>query len=338
MNMQVNRQRRSGSAAAPERRRTTRRVRVAAAGTAALTIVGGGIATAATGGFGNHTVGTQYANGLQISDNQVIKPIGDRLMTQYGKFMGSTVSADGRFLAASSADKSVVLQVFDLAANKLIYRVGKAAGVDQKLADGSVGQEGPTYSPDGRFLWLSQQDALTLFPVNPDGTLGTATRFPLPQVDGHSALPGKSVYSPDGSTLYVAVNGQNSVVALDPATGTVKQTWNVGIAPRHLTFVSDIDTAAPSSGVRSIDVGLHPTALYAAGNALFVANTNSDTVSVVDTRKDAVVQTIATQPWPKAKVGYGPTGITLAKDGRLLVTLGRANAVAVYRYAGTPQA
>ncbi|GAA2492623.1 bifunctional YncE family protein/alkaline phosphatase family protein [Terrabacter carboxydivorans] len=378
--MQVTRQRLSGSGSAPERRRTTRRVRVAAAGTAALTIVGGGIATAATGGFGNHTVGTEYANGLQVSDNQVIKPIGDRIMTQYGKFMGSTVSADGRFLAASSADKSVVLQVFDLAAGKLIYRVGKAAGVDQKLTDGSVGQEGPTYSPDGKFLWLSQQDALTRFPVNADGTLGTATRFPLPQEGGKSALPGKSVYSPDGSTLYVAVNGQNTVVALDPATGAVKQTWHVGTAPRHLTFVggklyvsneggrqakpgeptinsygtdvpadpylgttttgtvSVIDTAAPSSAVRSIDVGLHPTAMYAAGNALFVANTNSDTVSVVDTRKDAVVQTIATQPWPKAKVGYEPTGIALTKDGRLLVTLGRANAVAVYRYAGTPQA
>ncbi len=378
--MKVTRHRRSASGPAPERRRTTRRVRVAAASTAALTIVGGGIASAATGAFGNHTVGTQYANGLQISDNQVIKPIGDRIMTQYGKFMGSTVSADGRFLAASSADKKVVLQVFDLAANKLIYRVGKAAGVDQTLSDGSVGQEGPTYSPDGKFLWLSQQDALTRFPVNADGTLGTATRFPLPQVDGHSALPGKSVYSPDGSTLYVAVNGQNTVVAIDPATGTVKQTWKVGIAPRHLTFVggklyvsneggrhakpgeptinsygtdvpadpylgasttgtvSVIDTAAPSRGVRSIDVGLHPTALYAAGNALFVANTNSDTVSVVDTRKDAVVQTIATQPWPKAKVGYEPTGIALTKDGHLLVTLGRANAVAVYRYAGTPQA
>ncbi len=216
--MQVTRQRLSGSGPAPERRRTTRRFRVAAAGTAALTIVGGGIATAATGGFGNHTVGTEYANGLQVSDNQVIKPIGDRIMTQYGKFMGSTVSADGRFLAASSADKKVVLQVFDLAAKKLIYRVGKAAGVDQTLSDGSVGQEGPTYSPDGKFLWLSQQDALTRFPVNADGTLGTAQRFPLPQVGGHSALPGKSVYSPDGASLYVAVNGQNTVIALDPAT------------------------------------------------------------------------------------------------------------------------
>ena len=376
--MQVTRQRRA-SGPGPEQGRTNRRVRIALASTAVLTIAGGGIASAATDVFGNHTVGTEYANGLQISDNQVIKPLGDRLMTEYGKFMGSTVSSDGRFLAASSADKGVVLQVFDLAAHKLIYRVGKAAGVDQTLPDGTVGQEGPTYSPDGKFLWLSQQDALTRFPVNPDGTLGAATRFPLPQVNGHSALPGKSVYSPDGSTLYVAVNGQNSVMALDPATGVVKHTWAVGIAPRHLTFVGNklyvsneggrqarageptinsygtdvpadprlgttttgtvsvIDTAAPSTAVKTVGVGLHPTAMYAAGSALFVANTNSDTVSVIDTAKDSVVQTIATQPWPKAKVGYEPTDIALTKDGHLLVTLGRANAVAVYRYSNKPQ-
>ena len=49
------------------------------------------------------------------------------------------------------------------------------------------------------------------------------------------------------------------------------------------------------------------------------------------------MQTIATQPWPSSSVGYEPTGITLTEDGHLLVTLGRANAVAVYRYGGTPQ-
>ncbi len=377
--MQVTRRRRPTSGAGPEQGRARRTVRIAATGTALLTLAGGGIAFASTGIFGNRTVGTQYADGLQISDNQVIKPLGDRLMTEYGKFMGSTVSPDGRFLAASSADKGVVLQVFDLAAHKLIYRVGTASGVDQTLADGTVGQEGPTYSPDGKFLWLSQQDALTRFPVNANGTLGTATRFPLAQVNGHSALPGTTTYSPDGSTLYAALNGQNSVVALDPATGVIKQTWNVGIAPRQLRFVgtklyvsneggrhakpgeptinsygsdvpadqyrgtsttgtvSVIDTAVPSTAVKSIAVGLHPTALYAAGNALFVANTNSDTVSVIDTTRDAVVQTIATQPWPESKVGYEPTGIVLTKDGHLLVTLGRANAVAVYRYGNRPQ-
>ncbi|MBV9805571.1 MAG: hypothetical protein JO286_00240, partial [Solirubrobacterales bacterium] len=344
-----------------------------------MILAGAGVAYASTVGFGDNQVGTEYANGIQVSDDQIIKPIGDRLLTQFGKFMGSTVSPDGRFLAATSADKSVVLQIFDLSSYKLIWTVGSASAINQKLTDGTVGQVGPTYSPDGNFLWLPEQDGLTRFPVNADGTLGSPTTVSIPVVDGHSALVGQTKYSPDGSTLYAALNGQNTVVALDPSTGVVERTWNVGIAPRELTFVgsklyvsneggrqaqpgdttmgsygtqvpangylgtsttgtvSVIDTANPSAAVGSIAVGLHPTAMYESGNALFVANTNSDTVSVIDTAADQVVQTIETKPWPSSTVGYEPDGIALTKDGHLLVTLGRANAVAVYRYDGTPK-
>lgn len=214
------------------------RGRYVLAGATALALAGGGMAAyATTVGFGTNQVGTEYANGLQVSDDQVIKPIGDRLATNYGKLIGSTVSPDGRFLAATSADKSVVLQVFDLATYRLLWRVGTASGVDERLSDGSVGQEGPTYSPDGRFLWLPETNGLTRFPVNADGTLGAPTTIKLPKVDGASALPGKAAYSADGSTLYVPLNGQNTVVALDPATGAVRQTWNVGIAPREVAVV-----------------------------------------------------------------------------------------------------
>src|SRR5215472_16607272 len=368
-----------------------RRLRIAVAGTAAILAVGGGMtAYASTVGFGNNQVGTQYPNGIQVSDDQIINPIGDRLLTQFGKFMGSTVSPDGKFLAATSADKPVVLQIFDLSSYKLIWTVGSASGVNQTLSDGTVGQEGPTYSPDGKFLWLPEQDALTRFPVNADGTLGTPTRFSLPTVGSHlsgnnratvpnSALVAQTAYSPDGSTLYAALNGQNTVVALDPNTGAVKQTWNVGIAPRELKFVgsklyvsdeggrqaqtgdttmdsygtqvpadgylgtsttgavSVIDTTNPSAAVGSIAVGLHPTAMFVKDNALFVANTNGDTVSVIDTTVDQVVQTIETKSWPESTVGYQPDGIALTKDGHLLVTLGRANAVAVYHYDGAPK-
>jgi YVTN family beta-propeller protein len=185
---------------------------------------------------------------------------------------------------------------------------------------------------------------------------------------------GQTTYSPDGSTLYAALNGQNTVVALDPGTGTVEHTWNVGIAPRELAFaggklyvsdeggrqakpgdttmdsygtavpangylgtsatgaVSVIDPANPSAPVGSIAVGLHPTAMHAVGNALFVANTNSDTVSVINTTANQVEQTIETKPWPESSVGYQPDGIAMTKDGHLLVTLGRANAVAVYQH------
>jgi YVTN family beta-propeller protein len=69
----------------------------------------------------------------------------------------------------------------------------------------------------------------------------------------------------------------------------------------------------------------------------FVANTNDDTVSVIDTTTNQVVQTIDTRPWPQSAVGYAPDGIAMTQDGHLLVSLGRANAVAVYHYDGTPQ-
>jgi YVTN family beta-propeller protein len=390
--MQVKRHRRSDGKLTLPRRVGGLRVRTIAAGATAIALIatGTGIAYASTNGFGTDEVGQHVPQGIVVSDDQIIHPIGERLLTQFGKFMGSTVSPDGRFLAATSADKSVSLQIFDLSSYKLIWTAGTAPVINQTLTDGTVGQEGPTYSPDGKFLWLGQQDAVTRFPVNSDGTLGTPTRFPLPQVGTHlagnsrtptpnSALAGQIAYSPDGSTLYAALNGQNAVVAMNPDTGAVEQTWNVGIAPRELAFVGNtlyvsdeggrqaqsgdttmdsygtqvpanpylgtsttgevsvIDTSDPSAPVGQIAVGLHPTAMYVSGNALFVANTNSDTVSVIDTTSNQVVQTIDTQPWPESSVGYEPDGIALTSDGHLLVTLGRANAVAVYRYDGTPK-
>ena len=373
--MHVTRQRRS----AEVHHLLGRRPRILVAAAAALAVAGSGAAYGSSAVFGHQLVGNDYADGLQISDNQVLKPLGDRLLTKYGKFMGSTVSPSGRFLAASSADRSVALQVFDVTTYKLIWTVGSAAGVSQKVTDGTVGQEGPTYSPDGTRLWLPQANGITRFPVNGDGTLGAPTTIALAKENGASALPGKAVYSADGTTLYVPLNGQNKVVALDPTTGQVTNTWTVGTAPRQLALVgtklyvsneggrparggeatinsygtqvpadpvlgttttgtlSVIDTAAPTNPVGTIDVGLHPTALHAAGGALFVANTNDDTVSVVDTAKDVVVQTIATRPWPSSAVGYQPTGVAVTQDGHLLVSLGRANAVAVYRYSGSPQ-
>ncbi|SEQ01471.1 alkaline phosphatase family protein [Microlunatus flavus] len=384
--MQVTRRRRTSSGSAFLRRRPGRLVLV---GVAALAVAGSGAADASTVSLGQQQVGSTYATGLQISSDQSLKPLGQRLVTKYGKFMGSAVSPDGRFLAASSADSGVVLQVFDLAAQKPVWLVGSQPGVNTKLDDRTVGQEGPSFSPDGKQLWLPQANGFTRFDVQVDGSLTRPTTIALPtkpitpdpntQLSALQALPGKATFSPDGTTVFAPLNGQNTVVAIDAATGAVKRTWQVGIAPRAVVLVgtklyvsneggrqavagdttiesygtqvpanafkgtstsgtlSVIDTAAAGSPVAAIRVGLHPTAMYAAGNALFVTNTFNDTVSVVDTTLGKVVQTIATRPWESSNVGYSPTSVVLTRDGHLLVTLARANAVAVYRYGGTPQ-
>lgn len=357
-----------------------------------LALLGGGIAAASTIPLGQHLVGSEYGTGEQISSNQVLKPLGDRLMTPFGKIMGSTVSPDGRYLVGTSTDRSVDLQVFDLQVFDLTtYRPVAAAGTLSatsfasaaskagypdmayvKISDGSVGQEGPVFSPDGKYLYEPVATGIIRYPFNGDGSLGAGTKIGIPTVAGKQALTAGMAFSADGSTLYAAVNGQNTVVAIDPVAGTILQTYTTGIAPRQLRFVgsklyvsneggrqavagdatmdsygtqvpadttlgtsttgtlSVIDTANATAPVSSIGVQLHPTAMYLDGSTLYVANTNSDTVSVVNTATDTVMQTISTQPWASSQVGYAPTALTMQGD-HLLVSLGRANAIAVYK-------
>jgi YVTN family beta-propeller protein len=354
-------------------RLTGSRIRLVAAGTAALAIASGGISYASTDMFGTEHVGQTTPNGLVVSSDQYIKPIGTRLVINNGKIMSSTVSPDGTHVAASVADGGMALAIVDVKNWKTQQLVGNNASANLRISGNDVGQEGPTYSPDGSQLWLGQNDGYTKFTVNPDGTLANPTFIKIPADGPKHALVAQAVFSPDGKTVYSAVNGQNRVVAIDAATGTIQQSWAVGNAPRGMVkvgnklyvsneggrpakpgdttinsyntqvpadpktgatttgTVSVIDLANPAAPA-SIDVGLHPTALYAKNGALFVTNTATNNVSVIDTSKDKVVQTIATQPWPEASVGYEPDAVTLTNDGHLLVTLGRANAVAVYRY------
>ncbi|MET7672466.1 bifunctional YncE family protein/alkaline phosphatase family protein [Micromonospora luteifusca] len=357
------------------RRRITRRLPLAtAAATAVVVAAGTGIAFAQTHQFGTDQVGQLTDKGLVVSGDQYIKPFGERLIVNTGKIMSSSVSPDGTHLAASVTDGGMALAIVDLKTWKVQQLVGNNAAANLRISGNDVGQEGPTYSPDGSQLWLGQADGYTKFTVNPDGALANPTFIRIPQDGPKRALVAEAVFSPDGSTVYSAVNGQNRVVAINAATGAIQQSWTVGNAPRDMIMVggklyvsneggrlakpgdttinsyntqvpadpvtaatttgtvSVIDLAAPAAAVASIDVGLHPTALYAKNGALFVTNTATNDVSVVDTARNKVVQTIATQPWPEATVGYEPDAVTLTDDGHLLVTLGRANAVAVYRY------
>ncbi|NUP42408.1 MAG: phosphoesterase [Streptomyces sp.] len=377
--MQVTRRRRRVERDSFLSKHVGHRVTLVTAGVTALAVAATGTAFAQTSGFGTLQFGQSTDDGTVISSDQYLAPYGDRLVINSGKIMSSTVSPDGGHLAASITDGGMALAIVDLKANKVQQLIGNSASANLRIKGNDVGQEGPTYSPDGKQLWLGQTDGYTRFTVNDDGTLADPVAVPIPADGSKHALVGAAVFSADGSTVYSAVNGQNRVVAIDAATGTVKQSWPVGNAPRGLAMVggklyvsneggrtarpgdttvnsygtqvpaspvtaatttgtvSVIDLANPAAAVGSIDVGLHPTALYAKGKALFVTNTATNDVSVIDTSRGKVVQTIATQPWPQATVGYEPDAVTLTDDGHLLVTLGRANAVAVYKYTSAQE-
>ncbi|HXT40085.1 MAG TPA: alkaline phosphatase family protein [Candidatus Angelobacter sp.] len=98
--------------------------------------------------------------------------------------------------------------------------------------------------------------------------------------------------------------------------------------------VSVVDLRGNAS-TREIPVGLHSSALAPApgGKYLAVANAGGDTVSVIDTRKDKVVETVWVKSNPADLFGASPNALAFDKPGKtLFVCNGTQNAVAVVAF------
>jgi YVTN family beta-propeller protein len=81
--------------------------------------------------------------------------------------------------------------------------------------------------------------------------------------------------------------------------------------------------------------GLHPSGVAASPNGrwVVVANAGSDTLSVIDTRNDHIVETICARQNPGDLFGAQPNGLAFDKAGtRLFVCNGTQNAVAVFDF------
>ncbi|MDO8539348.1 MAG: alkaline phosphatase family protein [Opitutaceae bacterium] len=146
-----------------------------------------------------------------------------------------------------------------------------------------------------------------------------------------------------------AVNAAGTIAYVSNWAGRVARpgdaTAPTGLAPKADRVVIDARGIASSGTVTKIDLGaqralsqiaveLHPVALLwdEPRQRLFVANGNSDSVSVIDTRSDRVVRTLPVRPFGAAARGAAPTALALTADGaRLFVACGGINAVAVLR-------
>ncbi|HTI65003.1 MAG TPA: bifunctional YncE family protein/alkaline phosphatase family protein [Gemmatimonadaceae bacterium] len=156
--------------------------------------------------------------------------------------------------------------------------------------------------------------------------------------------PIAAVISSDSRFAYVSVLGgpkpnprqRSARQCCDPRAEAVRVDGR-GLAESG--SVSQIDLTK-GEVVRDIVVARHPTALVwdEPGARLYVADGNSDSVSVIDTQADTVTAHIAVAPFRERNVGLAPTALALSPDHRTLyVALGGVNAVAVYEI-GVPGA
>jgi YVTN family beta-propeller protein len=146
-----------------------------------------------------------------------------------------------------------------------------------------------------------------------------------------------AVLAPRPDRLYVSNWGGNRPSPNDPQTKTSGTPIHVdartGVADR-----GSVSILGPVLGrwkqLKSIPVGLHPCGMVASqgGKFVYVANANSDTVSVLDTTKEEVVETIPCRPEARLPFGSGPNAVALSPDGdTLYVANGTNNCLVVVR-------
>ncbi|MBE7559946.1 bifunctional YncE family protein/alkaline phosphatase family protein [bacterium] len=113
------------------------------------------------------------------------------------------------------------------------------------------------------------------------------------------------------------------------SSGTMVEVDERGIGKSGTVSVVDL---AAGRETKQIDTGLHPSgmALSRSEKRLFVACPNSDVISVVDTDKLEVVETISARPHADFPFGSAPNAVALSRDGATLyVANGGNNAIAV---------
>lgn len=215
-----------------------------------------------------------------------------------------------------------------------IAEVDATTGKVSRVLPGGSDPEQFDLSPDGRRLYVSNEDAGVATIVD----LESGRIVAQEKVGGE---PEGVRVSPDGRTVYVTSESDHAIVALDAATGKVKGRTSVDSRPRDLAFSPDgrrlYASAEVGGNVSVIDAtngreitripmpkGSKPMGLAVApdGNRLYVATGRGGLIVAVDTRTNKVVDSV--------KVGARPWGIALTGDGRKLYAAnGPSNDVSV---------
>jgi YVTN family beta-propeller protein len=279
-----------------------------------------------------------------------------------GKPSGTTTSkAEWVFVFDVSSGKLVKRQQINIpnTYNGLAWakdgsRFYVSGGIDDRVY--VYASNGNKYVPDAPFILLGHNSNQTTPFPSYDGGLLKGT--PASAAATGAVVAGLDV-SQDGNTLVAANFENDSISVVDAANRQVLQeikffrpgdkiatgefpfdvalkSTNNGTADK--VFVSSqrdnevVSVTIPSRRITRIPVGSQPNKilLSADQNKLYVANGNSDSISVIDTNSDRVVQTISlSRPNDRYK-GANPNSVALSPDQRTLyATLGGENAVAV---------
>jgi YVTN family beta-propeller protein len=308
-------------------------------------VTGAQIAHAVQQAAGGATTHDDPGSGKLLINGDTITPAGKQ--TNLGDLpVTAVLSPDGSHLLVENSGTGVQsVQVVSTKNSHVKQTIPYIAPKDANTLESVF--VGLAYSPDGTRAYASGggSDVVHTYTVDSIGKLtptgdvviGTTTDNPFPT--------GLSI-SQDGSTLYVANNLANTVSFVDAASTSVTGSVSVGSHPYTTAvdprtgniFVSNWGDGTLSVIDRTtrkvtgtIAVGQHPSSMVFANGMLYVSDSDSDAVSVVNPTTESEVRRLSTGPTSTAPLSSSPQGLDVSRDGtRLYVANAGNNDVAVF--------
>ncbi len=236
---------------------------------------------------------------------------------------GIVYSKDGKFLYASQKDGYLLIA-------KVLPDNTLALDQQIPLPLSKIHYPGADYNPNPIGLALSDDGKTLYIALSRNNTLGVfdiANRAVLKEIPVGNVPTGVTV---SNGKVYVSNRGgrpaKDGEFTVDSSGTSIVADPVSGSSVTGTVSVVDMKT---DRQILSIPVGLHPSSLLVKDRRLFVANSNSDSVSVIDIDSDKVIKTISTKPFEHALFGSSPNAMAIM-DERLVVSLGASNCLAVY--------
>lgn len=273
--------------------------------------------------------------GFLLPNGWVLTPAGRHVVLTDLPLNILPFSDNRRVLVATSGYNKHQLSLIDLEKNKVVAResipeswFGLAINKDESRVWWSGGGRGRIFAFDLKGDGLTEQ----AFDTSP------ALRSTVPKKNSeegpHSFRSGLFL-DHETQTLYSLDIDAGTITAVDLKTGKLTKSATCGSRPydvvlshnRAVLFVSDWSRRAVLAVrledlrvIEKIAVGEHPNqlALHPKDDRLFVACASTNSVSVVDTKKGIVTETISTALFPKSPEGSTPDALAIAPDGKTL--------------------
>jgi YVTN family beta-propeller protein len=240
---------------------------------------------------------------IVVPTNQVLSPAGRQVIVD-GRPTDLALSPNGRWLAVLNMREVMLVDV--------------ETGQVMRRAPNRGSFKGIVFTPDGKRLFASSiRGTISVFGVSETGELHPLDPIALPPKSttrrGANALPVGLAVDPNGKSLYVAININNSLGEIDIASGKLLREIPVGNAPYDVVLVGHHAYVSNWAGrLPGPNDPTGPSGDAAPVRVDPVRNIASDgSVSVVDLEAGRETAQIV--------VGLHPSGLVATADGRYLL-------------------